>query len=91
MELLDIRDALARIRLEFTHMPELRISRAQICRLLALPPDTCELALGALVHSGFLERSGEGQFQRRQTPRAAPSSLPSKVRLEQSEFRNPES
>jgi hypothetical protein len=71
MELLDIRDALARIRLEFTHMPELRITRAQIGRLLSLAPDTCEVALGALVHSGFLERTGEGHFRRRTGARAA--------------------
>jgi hypothetical protein len=81
MELLDIRDALPRIRLEFTHMPEPRITRAQLCRLLTLSADTCEIALGALIHSGFLEKTGDGHYKRAasaQSPR--PFKLPGVLR-----------
>jgi hypothetical protein len=87
MEMLDIRDALARIRLEFTQMPELRINRGQLCRLLSLPPDTCEVALGALVHSGFLDRGPEGKFCRRAVARPS-SQDPAPARRASSDLPN---
>ncbi len=66
MELLDIRTALTRIRLEYTQMPEMRLSRSQVQRLLNLPADACEVGLAALIHSRFLVQDSEGFYRRAQ-------------------------
>jgi hypothetical protein len=60
----DLRHAVTRIRLEYTQMPELRLTREQVRRLLDLTPDTCEVALATLVQSGFLVKSDAQQFLR---------------------------
>lgn len=64
MELADIRQALTRIQMEYTEMPEMRLTRAQVRRLLNLPVESCEVALASLVQSGFLAQAGDGAFLR---------------------------
>ena len=64
MELSDIREALHRIRMEYVEMPEMKLTLAQMRRLLNLPVDSCEVALATLVDSGFLVRRQDGAFVR---------------------------
>jgi DNA-binding IclR family transcriptional regulator len=64
MELADIREALHRIRMEYVEMPEMKLTVAQMRRLMNLPIDTCEVALATLVDSGFLVRRQDGAFVR---------------------------
>ena len=65
MELSDIRQAMTRIQMEFIEMPEMRLTRAQVRRLLNLPLDPCEVALASLVQSGFLAQTADGAFLHR--------------------------
>ena len=53
-----------RIQLIYMEMPEIRLTRQQIRRLLSLPVDACEDAIRALVTSGFLTESLEGVLVR---------------------------
>jgi len=64
MDLADIREALHRIRMEYVEMPEMKLTLAQMRRLLNLPADVCEVALASLVDSGFLVRRADGAFVR---------------------------
>ncbi len=64
MELGDIRYALTRIQMEYTEMSEMRLTRRQVCRLLGLSVDVCDVALASLVQSGFLVQNGDGTFLR---------------------------
>ena len=64
MELADIRIALHRIRMEYVEMPEMKLTLAQMRRLLNLPVDACEVALATLVDTGFLVRRPDGAFVR---------------------------
>jgi hypothetical protein len=64
MELTEIRDALHRIRMEYVEMPEMKLTLAQMCRLLNLPLEPCEVALASLVDSGFLVQRRDGAFVR---------------------------
>lgn len=71
MEPTEIRYALTRIQMEYTEMPEMRLTRPQVRRLLNLPMETCEAALALLVRSGFLVQTGDDAFLRRtSTPSA---------------------
>lgn len=64
MQLTDVRDAQTRIQLEFIEMPEMRLRREQVRRLLDLSSRACDDALAALVSSGFLKQSSDGAFLR---------------------------
>ena len=64
MELADVRAALKRIQMEYTEMPEMKLTVQQVRRLLDLPSDACDVALATLVHAGFLVRSRDGAFLR---------------------------
>ncbi len=64
MELADIRQAQTRIRMEFLEMPEMRLTRCQVRRLLNLPLEACDVALATLVQSGFLSQTEHGAFRR---------------------------
>ena len=54
----------ARIRSEFSEMPGLRLSAAQVRRLCALDGPACERALAELEREGFLVCDGRGIFMR---------------------------
>jgi hypothetical protein len=56
-----------RIQLVYMEMPEVRLTRQQIRRLLSLPVDACEEAIRALLTSGFLIESIEGFLVRGRT------------------------
>jgi hypothetical protein len=64
MELADIREAIHRIRMEYLEMPEMKLTLAQMRRLMNLPVDSCEVALATLVDTGFLVRRQDGAFVR---------------------------
>ena len=55
-------EALARIRLEYLEMPDLKLTLPQVGRLCDLPLDACESAINALVERGFLQPAGHGCF-----------------------------
>jgi hypothetical protein len=54
----------ARIRAEFTEMPGLRLTSAQVRRLCALDSTACDRALAELQREGFLRRDNTGLFMR---------------------------
>lgn len=54
----------ARIRAEFTEMPGLRLTVAQVRRLWALDGPVCDRALAALEREGFLCCDDRGLFMR---------------------------
>lgn len=64
MNLADVSDARIRIQIEFIGMPEMRLRREQVRRLLGLQPEPCDIALASLVESGFLTQSTDGIFLR---------------------------
>lgn len=64
MELTEIREALHRIRMEYVEMPEMKLTLAQMRRLLNLQLEPCEIALATLVDTGFLVRRQDGAFVR---------------------------
>ena len=64
MELTEIREALHRIRMEYVEMPEMKLTLAQMRRLLNLPLEPCEIALATLVDTGFLVQRRDGAFVR---------------------------
>jgi DNA-binding IclR family transcriptional regulator len=64
MELTEIREALHRIRMEYVEMPEMKLTLAQMRRLLNLPLEPCEIALATLVDTGFLVQRPDGAFVR---------------------------
>jgi hypothetical protein len=51
----------------YMEMPEIRLTRQQIRRLLSLPVDACEDAIRGLLTSGFLTESLEGVLVRGRT------------------------
>ena len=64
MELANIRYAMTRIQMEYIEMPEMKLTLAQVRRLLNLPIDDCEVALATLVQSGFLRQASDSAFLR---------------------------
>jgi hypothetical protein len=56
-----------RIQMIYMEMPEIRLTRQQIRRLLSLPVDACEDAIRGLLTSGFLTESLEGVLVRGRT------------------------
>jgi hypothetical protein len=62
MELSEVREALLRIQMEYTEMPEMKLTLPQARRLMNLPLDACEVALATLVQTGFLVQSRTGAF-----------------------------
>ena len=64
MELANIRYAMTRIQMEYIEMPEMKLTLAQVRRLLNLPIDDCEVALATLVRSGFLKQASDSAFLR---------------------------
>ena len=54
------------VRMEYVETPSLRLTFHQTQRLCDLPREMCELALRALVGSGFLVRTPGDRYVRRQ-------------------------
>lgn len=55
---------LGRLRAEFRDLPSLRLTAAQIERLLDLRPDVCQRVLATLVSEGTLCPDSSGQYVR---------------------------
>ena len=64
MQVAEVPDVQTRIQLVFMEMPEVRLTRHQIRRLLNLPIEVCEEAVRVLLNSGFLTESLEGVLGR---------------------------
>ncbi|RPJ72080.1 MAG: hypothetical protein EHM24_10255 [Acidobacteria bacterium] len=58
-------DVLCRIRAEYTEMPGLKLTAPQAQRLLGLERESCDRCLASLVAAGFLARTCDGAFVRR--------------------------
>jgi hypothetical protein len=58
-------ELLARIRMEYLEMPDLRLTIRQARRLWNLEPTLCDELLSALVNEGFLARTHDGSFLKR--------------------------
>jgi hypothetical protein len=71
MTIKNAQDVRTKIQMAFMEMPEMQLTRGQVRRLLDLPADSCERALAALVHSGFLTESLDGAFIRAAAASAA--------------------
>jgi hypothetical protein len=58
---------LSRVRGEFDEMPCLRLTREQACALLGLPEPASGWVLERLAKDGFLFRTRDGLYMRRQS------------------------
>jgi hypothetical protein len=67
-------DLLERIRMEYIEMPDLCLTLWQARRLWNLEPKLCDALLSVLVDEGFLVRTTEGLFLRRNAE-GSPRSL----------------
>jgi hypothetical protein len=56
---------LCRIRAEYSEMPGLKLTAAQARRLWGIDRESCDGLLAGLVTSGFLARTRDGAFVRR--------------------------
>jgi hypothetical protein len=65
MEFMLVQDAVELMRMEYDEMPDLKLSFAQARRLWNLSEELCERALAALIGSGFLGRTTDGFYVRR--------------------------
>lgn len=64
----DFRYAIDAIQAEYVEMPGLLLTLAQVARLCAIPVDTCQTAMGALVAAGFLIEVRDKTYGRRGGP-----------------------
>jgi hypothetical protein len=60
----DVDSALDAILGGYAHMPGLRLTCAQACRLYELSDARCQGMFDALVDAGFLQRSADGVYVR---------------------------
>ena len=65
MDLHQVEQLIALIRMEYLEMPDLKLTLRQAARLWDAPAEPCEAALDVLVLSGFLARTKDGAFLRR--------------------------
>jgi hypothetical protein len=78
MPLMQVHDAAELIRLEYAEMPGLQLTFWQAQRLWNLSNELCDRALNALISQGFLVRTRDGRYTRRQCeqPTVGPSVTP---------------
>src|SRR5687768_10233482 len=69
-------DVIRRLRDEFTAMPGLRLTTAQVERLCSADASTSASALHALVSAGFLQPMPDGSYVRIDLAPGAPSVPP---------------
>jgi hypothetical protein len=60
----DVESALDAILGGYAHMPGLRLTCAQACRLYSLSDARCQGMFDALVDAGFLTRGADGAYVR---------------------------
>ena len=68
MQLTEFCDIVQLMEMEYAEMPELELTFRQAQRLWNLSSELCESALSALVGSGFLTRTPDGAYIRRERP-----------------------
>ena len=61
------RATVTRVRSEFEEMPCLRVTRDQARVLFGLPDSVSDCVLNRLAEEGFLMRTADGQYVRRNT------------------------
>ena len=66
MYLLEFREIVELMRMEYAVMPELKLTFWQAQRLWNLSIEQCESALGVLTASGFLAQTRDGAYIRRE-------------------------
>ena len=66
MYLLEFREVVELMRMEYAEMPELKLTFWQAQRLWNLSVEQCERALGTLMATGFLARTRDGAYVRRE-------------------------
>jgi hypothetical protein len=59
-------EAVCRIRAEYLEMPGLKLTPRQAQRLMGLDSESCVRSLASLVSVGFLVRTRDGAFVRRE-------------------------
>ena len=59
-----IDDLTRRVQSEYDEMPGLCLTSRQARRLWGIDPESCAIALNALLGQGFLRRTHEGQYVR---------------------------
>jgi ribulose bisphosphate carboxylase small subunit len=67
MYVLEFRDVLELMRMEYAEMPQLRLTFWQAQHLWNLSNEQCEQALAALTASGFLAQTHDGAYIRRES------------------------
>jgi hypothetical protein len=65
MHVMNFRDVIELMRMEYAEMPGLKLTFWQAQCLWNLSDDQCEQALAALTAAGFLARTCEGAYIRR--------------------------
>jgi hypothetical protein len=64
MTFLHVDDAVELMKMEYSEMPELKLTVRQARRLWNLSEELCERALAALTKSGFLRRTPDDAYVR---------------------------
>lgn len=62
---IDHKDAIVRIAVDYIEMPDLIVTALQARRLWNIPAEVCDRALAELVERGFLVKTRAGSFLRR--------------------------
>jgi hypothetical protein len=65
MKAVYVQDVLTLIQMEYLEMPCLKLTLRQARRLFNLPEDLCATAFENLVSAGFLAKTRDGAFLRR--------------------------
>ena len=76
-----IRETTDRIRTEYCEMPGLQLTFWQAQRLWNLSEEQCDRVLRLLTTSGFLVRSGDGCYRRRDSERRRAESTAFELRF----------
>lgn len=59
-----VREAEARIQIEYVEVPHLKLTARQVQRLWNLPAEVCEAALSMLLLKRFLTQAPDGTYVR---------------------------
>jgi hypothetical protein len=62
---MSIEDAVHLVQLEYAEMPDLRITFGEACTLWEFSSELCDRTLTVLMRDGFLMRTADGRFVRR--------------------------
>lgn len=71
MQFMPVQDAAELIRMEYAEMPGLQLTFWQAQRLWNLSDELCDRALNTLISQGFLVRTRDGCYARRNSEQPA--------------------